>query len=364
VKWIGLAARLVVGSIWVVAGVLKLADPASTVRAVRAYQLLPEPVVPLIGHGLPVLEVVVGLCLVAGLFVRTAAGVSSALLTAFVIGIASAWARDLSIDCGCFGGRGGPKANAQAAYPWEIARDVALLLLSALLVWKSPSKWVIRTKESFLVSVGLVAALFLGFAVQTTRDTSGHEASAPAGAVATYAVPAGESGAPVKVTIYEDFLCPFCREFEAASRAALQHDVSDGKAQLQYHVMSFLDPSSTTRYSSRAANALAVVLDTAGPDVAKKFHDLLFENQPAEGSAGLSDDQLIEYAVQAGAQRSQVEGPIKSQRFKQWVVNSNDAASKAGVHGTPTVLVDGQTVGGLTMQDLAAKVESAISAKA
>ena len=66
----GLSARLVVCGVWVVAGVLKLPDPAAGVRSVRAYQLLPEGVVPLVGYALPVLEVLVGACLVLGLLTR------------------------------------------------------------------------------------------------------------------------------------------------------------------------------------------------------------------------------------------------------------------------------------------------------
>jgi uncharacterized membrane protein YphA (DoxX/SURF4 family) len=122
--------------VWVVAGALKLPDPNANVRAVRAYQLLPESVVPVVGHGLPVLEILVGVCLLLGLFTRVAAAVSALLLVAFLVGISSAWARGLSIDCGCFGGGAGPTENAQAKYPWELARDVGLLLLSVWLVWR------------------------------------------------------------------------------------------------------------------------------------------------------------------------------------------------------------------------------------
>ncbi len=131
---VGVFARLVVGGVWVVAGFLKLPDPAENVRAVRAYQLLPESVVPFVGHLLPVLEVLVGACLLAGLLTRVVATLSVLMLLAFVVGIASAWARDLQIDCGCFGGGGGPTADAKGAYPWDIARDVGLLILSGWLV--------------------------------------------------------------------------------------------------------------------------------------------------------------------------------------------------------------------------------------
>ena len=134
--WFGVPARLVVGTVWVVAGVLKLPDPAQNVRAVRAYQLLPEGLVPVVGHGLPVLEILVGGCLLLGLLTRPSAALSAVLLVAFVVGIGSAWARGLSIECGCFGGGAGPARNAQATYPWEIARDAGLLVLSAWLVWR------------------------------------------------------------------------------------------------------------------------------------------------------------------------------------------------------------------------------------
>jgi uncharacterized membrane protein YphA (DoxX/SURF4 family) len=135
-RWVGVLARLVVGGVWVVAGALKLPDPTESVRAVRNYQLLPEAVVPFVGHSLPVLEVIVGLCLLLGLLTRPAAAVSAVLMAAFVVGIASAWARGLSIECGCFGGGGGPVEDATAKYPWEIARDTALLLASLWLVWR------------------------------------------------------------------------------------------------------------------------------------------------------------------------------------------------------------------------------------
>jgi uncharacterized membrane protein YphA (DoxX/SURF4 family) len=139
--WLGVLARVVVGGVWLVAGALKLPDPTESVRAVRNYQLLPEAIVPFIGHSLPVLEVIIGLCLLLGLLVRPAAVVSAVLMLAFVVGIASAWARGLSIECGCFGGGGGSVQDATAAYPWEIARDVGLMLASLWLVWRPHTPW-------------------------------------------------------------------------------------------------------------------------------------------------------------------------------------------------------------------------------
>jgi len=137
--WFGTLARLVVGGVWLVAGLLKVGDGAGSVRAVRAYDLLPEAVVPSVGHALPAFEIVIGLALLAGALTRAAAVGSSLLFVAFIIGIASAWARGLQIECGCFGG-GGFDADASSKYPWEIARDVGLLLLSLWLVWRPRTK--------------------------------------------------------------------------------------------------------------------------------------------------------------------------------------------------------------------------------
>lgn len=137
--WFGLVARLVTGGVWIVAGAIKLPHPDESVRAVRAYDLLPEAIVPAVGHLLPVLEVIIGLCLVLGVVVRGASVVSALLFVAFVIGISSAWARGLSIDCGCFGG-GGEIPDAAAKYPGEIARDIGLLALSLWLVVRPASR--------------------------------------------------------------------------------------------------------------------------------------------------------------------------------------------------------------------------------
>jgi uncharacterized membrane protein YphA (DoxX/SURF4 family) len=144
-RWFGVLARLVVGGVWLVAGVLKFSDPAGNVRAVRAYKLLPESVVPTVGHLLPTLEIVVGACMVLGLLTRFMSGVSALMQIAFIVGISAAWARGLQIDCGCFGG-GGADANGSSKYPWDIARDVGLFLLSGWLVWRPRTPWAIDNR--------------------------------------------------------------------------------------------------------------------------------------------------------------------------------------------------------------------------
>lgn len=221
-----------------------------------------------------------------------------------------------------------------------------------------------RRRRTLVVSVSALAVLAVVVAilvaVQSGRDTTGEAATPPDGAVDTYALPMGQTDAPVTVTVYEDFMCPYCGMFEGVSRDALKEYAASGDVQVRYHVVSFLDGQSSSDYSTRAANALGVVLDQAGPDVAVKFHDLLYENQPEEGGSGLSDEQLVDFAVEAGAEEADVMGPIESLKFEQWVVNSTGEWSDRGHTGTPTVTVDGETVDFQSAEDLLANTEQAI----
>ncbi|MGH3796305.1 MAG: MauE/DoxX family redox-associated membrane protein [Pseudonocardiaceae bacterium] len=150
--WLATVGRLVLGTVWVVAGSLKLGDLAASVRAVRAYQLLPDTAAQIVGAGLPLVEVVLGVLLIAGLGTRAAALISILLLSAFVVGISAAWIRGLQIDCGCFssGGQLGP--GQRPTYGVELLRDVGLLVLAGLLAWRPRSRmavdrWLIDTEE-------------------------------------------------------------------------------------------------------------------------------------------------------------------------------------------------------------------------
>ncbi len=130
---LGLAARLVLGGAFLLAGLLKLGRPLTSARAVQAYEIFPFDVAAAIGHALPAAEIIIGALLVLGLFTRPAALAGALLMLAFVAGIASAWARGLAIDCGCFGG-GGAIAASQTSYGADIARDLLFVACGAWLV--------------------------------------------------------------------------------------------------------------------------------------------------------------------------------------------------------------------------------------
>ena len=119
-------------------------------------------------------------------------------------------------------------------------------------------------------------------------------------------------------------------------------------------------PAPTSNFSTRALNAAAVVLDTAGPGAFQKFHDLVYAHQTPEDGAGLTDAQLVSYAGQAGA-TGDAGRPRRStdEKFADWTKKVTDQASKDGVTGTPTVIVGGKKLADLSPAGMTAAVTAA-----
>ncbi|GEC28095.1 hypothetical protein PSA01_51240 [Pseudonocardia saturnea] len=129
----GTAVRLALAVVWLVSGGAKLADPLQAAVAVDAYEILPPAAVPFVATVLPLLELALGGLLLLGVGTRLAAVVSVLLLIGFVAGLVQAWARGLSIDCGCFGA-GGPVEAGEERYLSSLLRDLGFL---ALALWLS-----------------------------------------------------------------------------------------------------------------------------------------------------------------------------------------------------------------------------------
>jgi uncharacterized membrane protein YphA (DoxX/SURF4 family) len=132
--WISLVVRLALAAAFLGAGLPKIFDLAGNARAVNAYQLMSWEMAQVVGAVQPFLEVGVGLLLLVGLITRFAAGLAAIAMVVFIAGIASAWARGLSIDCGCFSKGGQLPVGVAPNYTWDIVRDVALLALAVFLI--------------------------------------------------------------------------------------------------------------------------------------------------------------------------------------------------------------------------------------
>lgn len=193
------------------------------------------------------------------------------------------------------------------------------------------------------VAIVVVAAIVAVAVILTNKSSTG-DAAAPSvttnNAFRLTTAPAGTEP-KVTVSIFEDFQCPACKQFEQVFGPALTQLQANPNVAIDYQPVAILDRMSSTNYSSRAANASACVAQsTGGADnfaVWLKFHGLLYQNQPEEGGSGLTDDQLASYANEAGAQN--VKQCITDGQFAAWVTESTKSA---GVTGTPMVKVNGQ----------------------
>ena len=134
-EWISTLVRLAMAGILIFAAIPKLQDIQQAVRAVRAYQILPEFLASLVGKTLPFLELTLAVFLLLGLFTRISAIVWLAMMAAFMFGVAWVWYKGYPIDCGCFGG-GGDVAKGATNYPVHMLERVGFVILGTwLLVW-------------------------------------------------------------------------------------------------------------------------------------------------------------------------------------------------------------------------------------
>jgi protein-disulfide isomerase len=217
-----------------------------------------------------------------------------------------------------------------------------------------------RRRVTLWTSLGVVAVLviagLIGWGVAAGQESSKTAGlTTPSAAVddgTAFAVGTG----PVKIDIYEDFICPACGQFEASAGATIDQLVAANKVTVQYHPIAILDRASSTEYSTRSAAASAAA--GQGGKFAE-YHRVLFANQPAEGSAGLDDAKLIELGKSVGLTDAAFADAVNKGTYEAWATKATDTAASRGVNSTPTVLVAGTPLENRTAQGLTAAVEAA-----
>ena len=152
-----------------------------------------------------------------------------------------------------------------------------------------------RRAVTLWTSVAVVAVLVIaglvgwGVLASQENDNAGKLTVPPAAVDDGTAFAVGTG--PVKVDIYEDFMCPICHEFEDTSGATLKQMIAANRVTVQYHPISILDRASNgTEYSTRSAAASAAAAQ--GGKFAE-YHQVLFDNQPAEGSDGVMSRTVV-----------------------------------------------------------------------
>jgi protein-disulfide isomerase len=212
-----------------------------------------------------------------------------------------------------------------------------------------------RLIVSIVAAVALVAAGLIGWGVYENQKPSNYATPAHATSDGNGIV---VSTGKVQVDAYVDFICPICKQFETSAGPTIDQLIAARKINMIYHPIAILDPNSNPAgYSSRAGASSACAADGG------KFFEYLkalYAQQPPEGSAGLSDDQLIQVGGSVGLINPIFAQCVRSGRYKSWIAHTTDASASKGVNGTPTVLVAGKQLALPTGDALTSAVNAAI----
>ena len=169
-------------------------------------------------------------------------------------------------------------------------------------------------------------------------------------------VGARPDAAPVQVTVYEDFLCPYCRELEESSRGFLRRAARQGTVAITYRPFQILDDN----YSAKALAAYASVLQTGTPREAEAFHDKLYDEQPYENDSTKPGVPAMRgWARDIGITDQTVLQSIGDAQTAAHAA-AQKAAADAGVDQTPWVLIDGRHAPGSTVSEIVASLRQAV----
>ncbi len=117
------AARILIGFVFVIAAVSKVADPANFAKSIIAYELLPYGIINSIALVLPWLEMVCALFLIFGIRTKASAALVFTMLTVFTMAIVIATLQGKDLECGCFGD------DTKVGWP-KVAENTAFILVS------------------------------------------------------------------------------------------------------------------------------------------------------------------------------------------------------------------------------------------
>ncbi|MFD4034338.1 DsbA family protein [Streptomyces sp. NPDC058637] len=210
-----------------------------------------------------------------------------------------------------------------------------------------------RRRRTLIVATAVVGVLALAAVVGLIAANAGKDdADSQAGPVVTPSGATGEDSltlqvgaddAPSTLTIWEDFRCPVCAQFEDAFRDTIAELADSGQIKVDYHLATIIDGNLGGSGSLRAANAAACAQD-AGKFAA--YHDVLYRNQPAESDDAFADNgKLIELAGSVdGLDTPAFRGCVEDGTHDSWVEKSDTAFGEGGFEGTPTALLNGESI--------------------
>lgn len=211
-----------------------------------------------------------------------------------------------------------------------------------------------RRRRTLIVSTAVVGVLGLaavvGVIAANTGDKGGKDkasgpAVAPSGATGkdSLAIQVGADDAPSTLTVWEDFRCPVCAQFENAFRDTIHQLEQSGQLKVEYHLATLIDGNLGGSGSLKAANAAACAQDVGKFSA---YHDVLYRNQPQESDDAFGDNgKLIELAGKVdGLDTPGFRSCVEDGKHDAWVRKSDKAFRDGGFQGTPTALLNGESI--------------------
>jgi protein-disulfide isomerase len=216
------------------------------------------------------------------------------------------------------------------------ARERAHLAAEQAAARKRDQRILIAVVAAFVL---LVVAAGIGLqAWRTNRSPSAVPSTAVSASPVTMTngqpIVLGSLEAPATITVYEDFHCPHCAEFEEQFGPVITQAQGSGAARVELYPMAFIDEG-----SAAAANGMACAAEAG---FGQAFYLGLFANHTLHWS----DAQLIDLAAKvSGAPPSEAfKTCVTSKAHGDWVSSINTVAEKNGVAQTPTMLINGKSV--------------------
>src|SRR5262249_24512927 len=141
----------------------------------------------------------------------------------------------------------------------------------------------------------------------------------------------GQPDAPVTIVMFEDYLCPFCKDVQAQF-AEIQSRYA-GRVRFVHRDFPIEELHPGARRAHEAARC-ASAQDKFWP-----YHDLLYANAPK-----LSPDDLTRYAGQAGLDVAAFETCLGARTYQTAIQQDIEEGQRLGVTATPTFFINGRTI--------------------
>jgi protein-disulfide isomerase len=166
-------------------------------------------------------------------------------------------------------------------------------------------------------------------------DTSIPELSGTSLTIGPDYVRLGAEDARITLSLYEDFSCPHCQDYEAAIGATLDDLVATGDVAVQYHPIRIV-----TSYGNRAGSAATCVAE-GQPTRWSDVHASLFTLHDVTTDSW-SNARLRDHLVEEGISDEATLECIAEGRYENWIDANTAAAREAGATSTPKLMINGE----------------------